>query len=161
MPAKCPSARLECERDDCRDDVRVRVRGVDGHSIPADVGLDDDDVAPRDELPHASHGADGSTHEVAGRVRRVRRVVSRFLRDRACDGELGVLGVALGEAIIANLTHAAGLHDVEPAPVPNGAPGPSSRPEHARRGTDAQQHLAPRGSRHVGGGGGRERALGG
>ena len=77
-----------------RDDVGVRVRGVDGHAVPADVRLDDDDVAARDELAHPAHRVDRAAHELLRRRRRVGRVVAGLLGGGAGDGQLGVLGVA-------------------------------------------------------------------
>src|SRR5205085_7821510 len=92
-------ARLEGELDDRADDVRIRVRRVDRHAIPADVRLDDDDVAARDEPLDAAHRFDGAFHEDLG----ARRLAFSRLRDR----ELRMLRVAILQAIVADLARAA------------------------------------------------------
>ena len=64
------------------DDVGVRVRRVDRHAIPADVRLDDDDVAARDEALHAAERVDRAPRQGGG--------VGLVLR----DDELGKLEAA-------------------------------------------------------------------
>ncbi len=135
-------ARLVREPDDGSDDLGVGVRGVDRHPVPTDVRLDDDDVTARHELANAAHGVDGSPHELLGRCRRVRRIVARFLRGGARNGELRVLRVAFDDTVVAHLARTARLHDVESTLVPERARAGGGGAEHGHHRATAHDRLS-------------------
>ena len=99
------------------DDVGVRVRGVDRHAIPADVRLDDDDVAARDEALHPAERVDRAPRQ--GRVRRSGSWRSPAREARARRRL---------QAKVAHLPNAFGAVDVDapviPAPSAPGRPRP-------------------------------------
>ena len=78
---------------------------------------------------------------------------------RASDGELGVLGVALGDPVVADLPGRARLHEPEPPVIPDGATADRGSAEHPRHRADAREHLPARGPGDVGRGGRQGRVL--
>ena len=62
-----PAPASQAQLHDRGDERRVRVGGLLGRAVPADVRLDDDDVAAGDEAADAAEFVDGPAHQ---RVRR-------------------------------------------------------------------------------------------
>ena len=121
-----------------RDDVGVRVRGVDGHAVPADVGLDDHDVAAGDELLHPAQRVDRAADEVF----RLGLLVVDDLAAR--DGQLRELGVGLFlQAVVADLRVSAGLLYAEAALIADGIADPGGGAEHADCAAEAKERFAP------------------
>ena len=111
-------ARVEGEPDDRGDDLGVRVGGVDGHAVPADVGLDDDDVAAARRSASCRPSRRPRAGRALGSGRRVRRASSAPWPERARWPARRDRGAAIGDAKIADLTRALDRCDVEPARVP-------------------------------------------
>ena len=127
-------AGLERHLHDRPDHVWVGVRGVDGHAIPTDVRLDDDDVATGNEALHAAHRFDGLANDGVGA-----RVVLVFRP--TCDDEVcGLRGFF--HTVVAYLACAFARACTEAALVPDGASDERSAGEHPCRGTHARQHFA-------------------